>query len=175
MDYASMTGDNRKKRTADRAQSMVANADKTAGANGLSGAHKLKGPLNTEENNLASGGRAKPRADRFARGGAVNGHKAGDPKTRISININATPPKEDKPDPMAALAALAGSAPPPPPPAGGPPMPMAGGPPPGLPGMGMGMKTGGKVKSPDMEGGAGGALGRLEKTTDQKRIRRKGD
>jgi hypothetical protein len=105
-------------------------------------------------------------------------------KTNIHININ-TAPKPDamgmpmplppmplKPPPGLPPAAAMG-APGMMPPAGGPPMPPAGGMPmglpPGAPPM-MGRKAGGRVyrSYKDMDAGAGGGLGRLEKAEIQK-------
>jgi len=128
-------------------------------------------------------GGTRPTGGRTARkdGGKVKGKG----KTNIHININ-TAPKPDamgmpmplppmplKPPPGLPPAAAMG-APGMLPPAGGPPMPPAGGMPmglpPGAPPM-MGRKAGGRVHRSykDMDAGAGGGLGRLEKTEIQKR------
>jgi hypothetical protein len=128
-------------------------------------------------------GGTRPTGGRIARkaGGKVKG------KTNIHININ-TAPKPDamgmpmplppmplKPPPGLPPAAAMG-APGMMPPAGGPPMPPAGGMPmglpPGAPPM-MGRKAGGRVHRSykDMDAGAGGGLGRLEKTEIQKNKR----
>lgn len=105
-------------------------------------------------------------------------------KTNIHIKINAAPkpdamgmpmplpPMPLKPPPGLPPAAAMG-APGMMPPAGGPPMPPAGGAPmglpPGAPPM-MGRKAGGRVyrSYKDMDAGAGGGLGRLEKAEIQK-------
>lgn len=122
-------------------------------------------------------GGTRPTGGRIARkaGGKVKG------KTNIHININ-TAPKPDamgmpmplppmplKPPPSLPPAAAMG-APGMMPPAGAPPMPPVGGAPMGAPPM-MGRKAGGRVHRSykDMDAGAGGGLGRLEKTEIQKR------
>jgi hypothetical protein len=111
-------------------------------------------------------------------------------KTSINININTAPkPQMPMPMPMPPLPPMGAGGPPmgmPPdaggPPPGMPPMPPmgAGGPPPGMPPLpppemmaAMGRKAGGRVyrSAKDMDAGAGGGLGRLEKTEIQKRKR----
>lgn len=111
-------------------------------------------------------------------------------KTNINININTAPkPQMPMPMPMPPLPPPDAGGPPPgmPPDAGGPPPGMppmppmgAGGPPPGMPPLpppemmaAMGRKAGGRVyrSAKDMDAGAGGGLGRLEKTEIQKRKR----
>ena len=145
----------------------------------------LTGALGKKSGGATKGnyeGGTRPTGGRIARkdGGKVKGKG----KTNIHININ-TAPKPDamgmpmplppmplKPPPGLPPAAAMG-APGMMPPAGGPPMPPAGGVPmglpPGAPPM-MGRKAGGRVHRSykDMDAGAGGGLGRLEKTEIQK-------
>jgi hypothetical protein len=141
----------------------------------------LTGALGKKSGGATKGnyeGGTRPTGGRIARkdGGKVKGKG----KTNIHININ-TAPKPDamgmpmplppmplKPPPGLPPAAAMG-APGMMPPAGGPPMPPAGGVPMGAPPM-MGRKAGGRVHRSykDMDAGAGGGLGRLEKTEIQK-------
>jgi hypothetical protein len=106
-------------------------------------------------------------------------------KTNIHININTAPKPQDPgagmiPPPMpmrppmglppaAAMGGPGGAGPMPPPGLGGPPPGLIGAPPP-MPPM-MARKAGGRVATSykDMDAGAGGGLGRLEKTEIQKR------
>lgn len=112
-------------------------------------------------------------------------------KTSINININTAPkPPTPEPTPEPPPMPPMGAGGPPPgmpagaggPPPGMPPMPPvgAGGLPPGMPPLpppemmaAMGRKAGGRVyrSAKDMDAGAGGGLGRLEKTEIQKRKR----
>lgn len=115
---------------------------------------------------------AAVRADkpgRYADGGAVKG----EPRTKINIIVapqNGGGDDKGK-EALAGLLAAGGGQPPAPPapPMGAPPMgapPMGGG-------MPLGLKHGGRASGPDMDGGAGGGLGRLEKAKDAKRSGRK--
>lgn len=109
---------------------------------------------------LASGGRA----DKMSRGG----HKKKSKHAKVQVNVivphgGAAPTPAPTPVPVPVRAPMAGSPPVVPSPGGGPPVGLgapAG--PPRPPGM---LKRGGKVKfsAPELTGGAGGGLGRLEK------------
>lgn len=133
------------------------------GRNALSTAGKTAGPKFTGYSDMAKGGKAKAHKSKAA------------PKVKISIvqPRQAGPAPVPVPMPQGPARGMGtglGGAPPMPPQAGPPP----GGMPMGLPkppGMKRGGKAdryanGGKIKYPHMEGGAGGALGRLEKAKD---------
>ena len=114
----------------------------------------------------------RPTGGRIAR---AHGGSAKGKKTNINITIDAGGKHTDMP----GMEGMGKPMPPPPtpmaPPPGGPPMGMPPGPPPGMPmggppGMPPGMppmprKRGGRTNAgfPDMDAGAGGGLGRLEK------------